>query len=620
MLERARRAFDFKMVVYEATFDDALTVVRGHTSNERNRVRVIASGGATLGLLQNDLVGFPCANIFPREYDLLLALEKAKKARMSMGLLVPGKIKVEVVRKLCALVRVQTNIYIYHNWEEILTQVKKAKQEGVQLLVGTGERIASAVEAQNLEYISVISSEETLMKALKRAQYIIDAQQKESIFTEQLKAIGDFSSQGVIGLNEKKVITIFNSQAVKFFGLREQEVVGHSLQELISNPSLVGLFQEADKKLNFIYEAPRGNILVNRVPIFDKQQFCSLMLTFQEVTKEESKKGAGAKGLVAKYHFSDIIHHNSKMTEVINKALKYANTDCSVLIKGETGTGKELLAQSIHNGHRKRCKKPFVAINCASLDGNLLESELFGYSEGSFTGASKGGKPGLFELAHEGTLFLDEIGKMKWETQAKLLRVLQEKEVRRIGSDRIIPVDIRIIAASNEDLQELVRKGEFREDLYYRLNVLRLNIPPLRERREDIPYLVEALLKKHLQKYGKPDFQLAPSTIEELSKRNWYGNVRQLEHFLERCVVLTEDSSDLNEILLDMLAEEEVSFVSDPKENSDTINIRIGSLEDMNMEIVQKIKERENLSNSQLALKLGISRPTLLKLLNRATG
>lgn len=227
-------------------------------------------------------------------------------------------------------------------------------------------------------------------------------------------------------------------------------------------------------------------------------------------------------GYIAKYHFSDIIHVSSKMDELITKMFRISPTDLTVLISGESGTGKELAAQSIHNASFRN-KAPFVAINCAALPENLLESELFGYESGAFTGAKDKGKIGLFEQANHGTIFLDEIGDISPKLQTELLRVIQEKQIMRLGSDHLIDIDVRLITATNKDLSEAVRNGEFRQDLYFRLNVLPFQLPPLRERREDIPLLLEYFMGASFRCLSETEHRI-------LQAYDWPGNIRELEN------------------------------------------------------------------------------------------
>jgi len=222
------------------------------------------------------------------------------------------------------------------------------------------------------------------------------------------------------------------------------------------------------------------------------------------------------------------------MRQTIQIAKKYAQTESTIMICGESGCGKELMAQSIHN-YSLRSKNPFVALNCAALPESLIESELFGYVEGAFTGAQKSGKAGLFELANSGTLFLDEISEISLSTQAKLLRAIEEKEIIRLGDSRPIPIDVRIISSSNQDLLQMVRDSRFRNDLYYRLNVLQVDIPPLRKRIHDIPLLYSNLYSQLNSKNSRTKIpSLSPAALEMLQKYPWYGNVRELRNLVER--------------------------------------------------------------------------------------
>ena len=243
-----------------------------------------------------------------------------------------------------------------------------------------------------------------------------------------------------------------------------------------------------------------------------------------------------AKGHVATYTFKDISSLDPSTRDAVSMAKRFAVSDANILINGETGTGKAVFAQSIHN-HSNRDKGPFVVVNCAALPVQLLESELFGYVAGAFTGANKQGKPGLFEVAHTGTIFLDEIGEMDYVNQGRLLRVLQEKNVVRLGSTKVVPVDVRVIAATNKDLHALVNLHKFREDLYYRLNVLQLKIPPLRHRKRDINSYAKMFLAEFSSKQGS-HFKLSAEATKKLENYDWPGNIRELRNVMQRLVVL----------------------------------------------------------------------------------
>lgn len=258
---------------------------------------------------------------------------------------------------------------------------------------------------------------------------------------------------------------------------------------------------------------------------------------YEAYEKEKNEKEHLFLEAKSKHSLPNIISVSDKMEEVIRVAVKVANTKATILLRGESGTGKELIARAIHY-EGSRAKGPFIALNCAALPETLLEAELFGHEKGAFTGAYNT-KPGRFELANGGTIFLDEIGDISQAIQAKLLRVIQEQTFERLGGTKPIKVDVRIIAATNRDLEKMVKEGKFREDLYYRLNVVPIFVPPLRERKEDIPPLIEHFLNKFGKEYGK-NIKISSSALEILKHYNWPGNVRELENTIERLIILTE--------------------------------------------------------------------------------
>jgi propionate catabolism operon transcriptional regulator len=286
----------------------------------------------------------------------------------------------------------------------------------------------------------------------------------------------------------------------------------------------------------------------------------------------------------------------------VEQAKKYSLADSSILIYGESGTGKELFAQSIHMASR-RSQHPFVAVNCAALPESLIDSELFGYEEGSFTGAKKGGKTGLFELAHQGTIFLDEISELPLHLQSRLLRVLQEKEIVRIGGDQLIPIDVRIITASNKDLAECVRQGTFREDLYYRISVLQLRVPPLRQRKEDIP-----LLFRHFIRHREDLMRLiTDADLAPLMQYHWPGNIRELENVAERFLVLCQGKSLDRETIRNILQN---ACGVELKTKFQEKEWKLASLPD-EWERIQLALQETGGNKEKAAKLLGISRSTL---------
>jgi len=302
------------------------------------------------------------------------------------------------------------------------------------------------------------------------------------------------------------------------------------------------------------------------------------------------------------YQFDEIIGKSDVMQEIFELISRVAPTDSTVLITGESGTGKELIARAVH-GNSHRCFMPFVAVSCGALPDSLLESELFGYEKGAFTGADRT-KRGRFELADRGTLFLDEIGDVSLKTQVNLLRVLQQKEVQRLGSEKVMEVDVRIIAATNRDLPQAIREKRFREDLYYRLNVIRIEVPPLRERKEDIPLLVDAFVRKYCLEMNREETKVGAAAMTQLMGYDWPGNVRELENIIERALVIGRGK----EISPDDLpfSRKETGPEAFPK-----------SLKLMEKAHIERVLDAANWNISQAARDLDIDRQTLYNKLEK---
>ncbi|WP_206922343.1 sigma-54 interaction domain-containing protein [Alicyclobacillus suci] len=350
------------------------------------------------------------------------------------------------------------------------------------------------------------------------------ALENERDLNRQLDAIFHTVHDGLIGLDKRGEIIQANQSAHKILGRGPlvSPLLGQKVDDVFPGIEMSDISdQETIQQLDDRY------FVMNRSNL-DEGRLGSV-IAFQDVTRlqkleQDFRKRVQAKGLMTRYSEESIIASSEKMLKTISVMRKIARTDRTVIILGESGTGKELFAHTIHKLSDRR-HGPFLPVNFAGLPETLAESELFGYAEGAFTGARRGGKPGLFELAHNGTLFLDEIGDASPSIQALLLRVLQERHVMRVGGDQVIPVDVRIVAATNRDLRDLVREGKFRHDLYYRLFVLPLYIPSLRERREDIPLLVEHFVRQ----YSGGRLDVSPDVMDKLVAYDWPGNVRELE-------------------------------------------------------------------------------------------
>jgi sigma-54 dependent transcriptional regulator, acetoin dehydrogenase operon transcriptional activator AcoR len=343
----------------------------------------------------------------------------------------------------------------------------------------------------------------------------------------------------VIAFDNDQRIKIINTQTEKLFGRRMNDVLNKPLHFLFVEISL-GRICSASEIKDEIIVIEGLYYLVNKYKLLNQGLAIGGILTIKKckTTENENLKfyqALSSRGHEAKYTFHHIRGESLALKKAVSLAKKIALTDNDILIEAESGTGKELFAQAIRNCS-KRGNEPFVAFNCAALTGSLLESELFGYEEGAFTGARKNGKPGMFELANKGIIFLDEIGEISNETQVKLLRVLQEREIIRVGGTKIVPIDIRVIAATNQDLYELVKANKFRADLYFRLNVFNFKIPPLRARKGDVEYLVKIFLQEN---HVRRDFP--QEVMQVLTQYNWPGNVRELKNCIDYMANLSEE-------------------------------------------------------------------------------
>ncbi|GAV25767.1 sigma-54-dependent Fis family transcriptional regulator [Carboxydothermus islandicus] len=369
---------------------------------------------------------------------------------------------------------------------------------------------------------------------------IMPYEQKE----QQLRAVLDTVNEGIIAIDSHGIISICNQSCAEIFGIPVEKVIGQNVGKLLAKdiPMLKTLKTGEsynNQEIIINVEGRRLHYLTSGRPIKDRLgNIVGVVAVLKPMSEVRELVYAITKPSLNS--FNDIIYASEKMRFVVEMAQKVAKTDTTVLIRGESGTGKELFARAIHLESPRRTK-PFVPLNCAAVPESLLESELFGYVEGAFTGAKKGGKQGLLEFAHEGTLFLDEIAELPTHLQAKLLRVLQEGKVRRIGGQEEIPVDIRIIAATNRNLEGMVREGKFREDLYFRLNVFPLQIPPLRERVEDIEVLAYHFLNTFAKRRGIQNFEITENALNKLKRYSWPGNVRELQNVIERALTLADD-------------------------------------------------------------------------------
>jgi len=516
--------------------------------------------------------------------------------------------------------------FLKYTLEDQVNDIKKGivalKEEGAEVVIG---KIAMAKEARNYGLNSVIitSGKETVYLALKEAKRALQIRRREKRQVEQLKAILDFAYDGIIALDEKGKITVFNPVAEKLSGWRAEDAIGREVTEVIPQAKCQRLLETGKPDLGELLEIGETKVVANRVPIVVDSQVLGVVTTFQNITTLQSlehkvRQRLADRGYVAKYTFNDILGESTPFQEAIQLAKEYALVHSTILIRGETGCGKEMFAHAIHQSS-SRAKGPFVAVNCAALPENLLESELFGYAEGAFTGARKGGKPGLFELAHQGTIFLDEIGEMSPRLQARVLRVLEEGEIMRLGDDRIIPVNVRFIAATHRDLSQMIKTQAFREDLYYRLNVLNLEIPPLRERGADVLLLAEHFLKEIARELNRQTPKFSQEAIEVLFRYSWPGNVRELKNAVERLLLRCRspkvEAVDIASVLKIDLEEKSPQEAAESQKEKENLNNQVDTI---TLSLIKRTLAECGGNKAEAARRLGVSRTTLWRKLKAA--
>lgn len=470
--------------------------------------------------------------------------------------------------------------------------------------------------------------------------------------------ITDQVADGIYIINKDGIVVAINEEYTEITGVKEEDIVGKHMQDVWNEKGFdsetafavlnqdknkskinmldinsknsskqkarpVGLIAlEEKKKIAVITTIERNNktVLMSGIPFFDEQgeitqvmtiirdltQLIELKNKIEEIDKEKDKYKNELRALKEFNRYKDLIGESADIERIKNLIDSVAKTDATVLITGETGVGKEVVARELY-ANSKRKNGPYVKVNCAAIPENLLESELFGYEKGAFTGAQQKEKLGLFEVANNGTILLDEIGEMPYRLQSKLLRVLQEMEIKKVGGTRSIKIDVRVLAATNENLQEQIKKGKFREDLYYRLNVIPIEIPPLRERKEDITILSHNFIGKFNKLYAKNKiFQM--DAIEMLENYNWPGNVRELENTIQRLVIIGDEKLISKENVINILGKEKFSAID---LDYDNISLK-DAVKVFEKNIVEKALKKYG-STYKAATALGIEQSTVVR-------
>ncbi len=599
---------------------------------EKGLDAVISRGGTALAI-KNKLIATPVVEIQVSGFDLIRALHQARQQtkRIAVAGFDPFTYGIEELEDIMGVkLKVLT---IKENWYDQPHYIEKELGEFKKLnynwLVGDNISVKTA-QKMGMNTLLIRSGKEALAQAIMEAERITEVRKKEMEKAKISKSIVDFAYEGIISIDKDGIIQTFNPCSEKIFDKKAHKVIGRNILEILPEMDFKEIANDGYKKQGKIMTAGEKKIVGNIIPIKIDSEVIGVIIIFQEVSRiqkmeKKIRNELYVKGYTAENTFDDIIGESKVFLEIKEEARDYAQVELPLLIDGETGTGKELFAQAVHNASSRR-NKPFVAFNCATLPEKLLESELFGYVKGAFTGASEEGKSGLFEQAHTGTIFLDEIGEISKAIQTRLLRVFEERKIRKIGDNKLTPIDVRIILATNKSLSRLVEEDKFREDLYYRINVLNLNLPPLRKRREDIPLLVDFFIKKATNKVNKIVEGISGEGMKILQDYYWPGNVRQLDNVIERLVVRTKK----NYIMSGLIRETIESLESHSKEvktdgeevktknnEENTVKISLNkSLEEIEKEIIKMVVEKEKGNKTAAAKKLKIGRTTLWRKIN----
>jgi len=441
-------------------------------------------------------------------------------------------------------------------------------------------------------------------------------------YIQTLDTILDTCSEQVVFIDDQAKIKMMSDSYKRHLGIDKPE--GQYVWDVIENTRLHIILETGQSEIGDIQRINGRKVIAMRIPIKKDGKIIGAVgrVMFNDISElkhlnekstvlEDELDEKTRKRKTGKYTFNHLIGHSSSILAVKKMAQRAANTDSNVLVTGESGTGKEVFVHAIHNGSVRR-HKPFIKINCAAIPSELLESELFGYEEGAFTGAKRGGKAGKVQMAHTGTLLLDEIGDMPLDMQAKLLRVLQEKEVEKIGGEGSQSVDVRIMASTNKDLEKMIAENKFRQDLYYRLNVVNIDLPPLRDRVKDIPDLARELTYSISNRLGIHVSEVTDEAMALLVQYHWPGNIRELENVLERAMNLLDGSDQIQAAHLPKTLGGRVKKVYGHIDNLADYNLK-RRVRDLEKEVIEACLKEVGYNKNQAAKILNISRVSLYK-------
>jgi propionate catabolism operon transcriptional regulator len=528
--------------VFDKGFEDAIQTER-ELLRGGERVDVFIAAGAN-GAYLRDRAQVPVAFVTGTASDVLRALTEARKLSRRVGIVSHGSPLGGVV-EFAALHELDLEQRAYETPEEAREAIGDLAARGIEVIVGSGQ-VCDLADRAGLRSVFLFSTD-SVRDAIERALSIAGAIRAQEARRDRLANVLSHVEEAIAAVDMEERIEWVNPALERVLGVTALDVLGKKLSAVSPDLSLARVLETGCAELEEVQKLGNRTLVVNRSPVRTHGVQTGAVITCQD-SRTILRMDRGIRSqhrprrFVARYQLGAIIGASPAMERVRGLADRYSRTDATVLVTGETGTGKEVVAQGIHNASTRR-DRPFVAMNCAAFPETLLESELFGYEEGAFTGSRRGGRPGLFEAAHTGTIFLDEVGDVPLSLQTRLLRVLQERQVIRLGSNDPTPVDVRVIAATNRDLRRAVADGDFRADLYYRLNILPLHLPPLRERMDDVELLAADLLHRALLRIGAAGLQarLLALLAPHLRRYAWPGNVRELENVIERVAVFYAD-------------------------------------------------------------------------------
>ncbi len=618
----------------EVLFADVDNCVRIAQEAIASGAMALVSRGSIAHTIRMSGVGVPVIEIPLTGFDIIELLDQARQFSTRIAVVAFDNL-IEGALGIASILGLEIFTYRITGPEDAEQGVRHMYNEGLRVLIGGG-RAVEVGKSLGMKAFLIRSRTAGVLAAILEADRMVQTIVRERVTSARRDVMLDSMPEAIISLDADGGIIHYNQLAARLLSKGAASGAPFSEREpgkeFLDGIGLVAAVRDARRWSGEIRQYGTIQYACTLNPVYTDGVYCGGVALIQEVShlqklEQKVRKNLYNKGHVARYCLNDIIHRSPATRQLIETAREYAKSPSTILIQGESGTGKEIFAQSIHRESR-HSDGPFVGINCTALPENLLESELFGYGEGAFTGARKGGKPGLFEIAHRGTLFLDEIGEIPTSVQARLLRVLEEKSVMRIGQETNIPIDVRIICATNRDLEKMVQEGQFREDLYYRLNVLRLELLPLRERKEDIPVLIDHFLHILPESLGLPCPVFSAEAREVLVNYYFPGNIRELRNIMERLVVISRGGIVRREDALSTLRKPEravavprsTPIVRAPRSESSSVGTsggrKSGLLQAEESALIRRVLEECGGNKAETARRLGISPSTLWRRLN----